>query len=132
MSEFTVSSDTGITATVVTANTLQATVISASSNTFSVSGALAGPTGATGPTGPAGTTDYTLLTNKPTIINDKNYIQPFTAVSTVSVTHNLGKYPAVTVIDSAGDECVGSVNHVSTNQLTVNFSASFSGTVYCN
>jgi hypothetical protein len=68
-----VGSDNGTQATVVTGQPLAASVIPAASNTFTVSGALAGPkgdTGATGPQGPAGaagTTDYTLLTNKPTL-----------------------------------------------------------------
>ncbi len=63
---------------------------------------------------------------------DKNFSQAFISQSTVVVAHNLGKYPAVTVIDSAGDEVEGFVDHNSTNQLTITFSASFSGTVICN
>jgi hypothetical protein len=31
----------------------------------------------------------------------------------VTVNHNLGKRPAVTIIDSAGDEVFGDVNHIS-------------------
>jgi hypothetical protein len=42
--------------------------------------------GAQGPAGPPGAS------------GDKHYTQPFTGVASVSVTHNLGKYPAVTVI----------------------------------
>jgi hypothetical protein len=48
------------------------------------------------------------------------------------VNHNLGKYPSVTVIDSAGDICEGSVDNLSKNSLTVTFSAPFSGSVICN
>ena len=36
---------------------------------------------------------------------DAHYEQTFTNQSQVSVEHNLGKRPAVTIIDSAGDEC---------------------------
>lgn len=63
--------------------------------------------------------------------DDLKYSQAFNA-STVIVTHNLNKYPSVFVLDSAGDEVVGSVTHNSANQLTIVFSASFSGIVYCN
>jgi hypothetical protein len=50
----------------------------------------------------------------------------------VTVTHNLGKHPAVQVVDSAGDQCEGDVRYVSNSQLTISFSAAFSGVVYCN
>jgi len=62
---------------------------------------------------------------------DKTYSQSFNA-SVVVVAHNLGKFPSVTVINSAGDEVEGSVVHNSQNQLTLTFSGSFVGTVYCN
>jgi hypothetical protein len=63
---------------------------------------------------------------------DKTYTQAFSVARTVSVTHDLGKYPAVTVIDSAGDEVEGDVAYAGVNSLTVRFSAPFSGTVTCN
>lgn len=63
---------------------------------------------------------------------DKTFTQSFTAASVVPVTHNLGKYPAVTVMDSAGDEVEGDVDFTSDNTLTVAFSAPFSGMVTCN
>jgi hypothetical protein len=66
------------------------------------------------------------------VANAGVYTQPFTSQSVVTVTHNLGKYPSVTVLDSAGDQCEGDVDQLSTSQLTVTFSAPFSGTVYCN
>lgn len=63
---------------------------------------------------------------------DKHFEQAFTTAISVTVAHNLGKKPAVTVIDSAGDEVVGMVNHVSDNELVATFSAPFSGVLYCN
>lgn len=72
-----------------------------------------------GPMGPSGN-------------GDKTFEQDFAGLSIVTVTHNLGKYPSVTVIDSAGDECEGAVDHQSINQLTVTFSAPFNGSVICN
>lgn len=64
--------------------------------------------------------------------SDEHFEQSFSAVSTVVVTHSLGKKPAVTIIDTSGDECEGDVIHNTNNQLTVNFSAANSGVVLCN
>ena len=63
---------------------------------------------------------------------DLTYTENFTDVSTLQVTHGLGKYPSVTIVDSAGDECCGEVEYNNNNQVTVSFSASFSGRVFCN
>jgi hypothetical protein len=79
--------------------------------------------GIQGPAGPQGI---------PGSGGDKTFTQAFASVSSVTVTHNLGKYPAVSVLDSAGDECEGDVDHLSVNQFTVTFSAPFSGSVICN
>lgn len=48
------------------------------------------------------------------------------------IAHGLGKRPAVTIIDSAGDEVEGSVRHDSLNQITVSFSAGFAGVAFLN
>ncbi len=48
------------------------------------------------------------------------------------IDHNLGKYPAVTVVDSGGNEVVGDVQYQSKNKLTISFTAPFSGTAYLN
>lgn len=81
---------------------------------------------------PGGHSRKVQLGNIALAVGDKNFIQAFTSQTTVTVTHNLGKRPAVTIIDSANDECEGDVVHTSINQLVVTFSASFSGTVICN
>lgn len=60
------------------------------------------------------------------------YEQTFTSQTTVTVTHNLGYRPAITVIDTAGDVCEGTINHIDNNNANVTFSASFSGTIICN
>lgn len=49
-----------------------------------------------------------------------------------TINHALGKYPSVTVVDSAGDEVEGNVNHVSVNQVVLTFSAAFSGRAFLN
>lgn len=78
-----------------------------------------GPQGATGPQGPPGT--------------DKHYTHDqMTASDTWTVVHNLGKFPAVSVVDSAGSEVEGLISHVSNNSLILEFSAAFSGKAYCN
>lgn len=63
---------------------------------------------------------------------DKHFETSFSNTASVTVSHNLGKRPAVTVLDSANDEVVGEIHHVSINQLTISFTAPFSGTVLCN
>ena len=60
------------------------------------------------------------------------FTQPFSAVSTVSVTHNLQKYPAVTIVNSSDDVIIGDIIYTSVNTLTVNFSVPVTGTVICN
>lgn len=49
-----------------------------------------------------------------------------------TITHNLGCYPSVTVVDSGGTVGWCQVQYVSANQLTVTVSAAFAGTAYLN
>jgi hypothetical protein len=63
---------------------------------------------------------------------DRNFTSDFGVTADLTVQHGLGKYPSVTVINSAGDEVEGEVKHVDTNSLRVTFSAPFAGTVICN
>lgn len=70
--------------------------------------------------------------NHGTITGDKTYSQPFTNSAEITVTHNLGKYPSTQIFDSAGDQVEGMISHVSVNELTVTFTASFTGTIICN
>lgn len=86
-----------------------------------------GPTGATGATGPEGPQGPS-----GSDAEDKNFVQNFTNSASVTVTHNLDKYPAVTVTDSTGEEVVGQIDHVSVNQLIATFSSSFTGMIVCN
>ena len=53
-----------------------------------------------------------------------------TSSTTWTVTHNLGFFPAVSVVDSGGNYVIGDVNYVSQNVLTVSFNASFGGKAY--
>ena len=49
-----------------------------------------------------------------------------------TIQHNLGKNPAVTVVDSGGNEWQTAVEHLSPDELVVRFSAPFSGRAYLN
>lgn len=53
-----------------------------------------------------------------------------TSSSTWTITHNLGFYPAVSVVDSGGNHVIGDVTYVSQNVVTVSFNASFGGKAY--
>lgn len=55
-----------------------------------------------------------------------------TASASWVINHGLQKYPSVVVIDSALDECEGAISYDSINQITINFSAAFSGHAYLN
>jgi hypothetical protein len=81
-----------------------------------------GPQGEQGPAGPEG----------PAGGEDLNYIHNFTFEDTVDVQHNLGKYPAVTVFDSAGEEVEGEVDHIDINRLIISFTNPFTGMVILN
>lgn len=50
--------------------------------------------------------------------------------STWVITHNMGFYPAVSVVDSGGNTVIGDVTYISENQVSVSFSASFGGKAY--
>ena len=53
-------------------------------------------------------------------------------LSVWTITHNLKKYPSVTVVDSSGSVVVGDVKYLSENELQVSFSGAFAGKAYLN
>lgn len=59
------------------------------------------------------------------------YEQTF-ASDTWTITHNLGRYPSVTVVDSAGSVVVGDVQYISKDRIILTFQGAFSGTAYLN
>lgn len=64
---------------------------------------------------------------------DKHYVHKQETASDVwEVTHNLGKEPAVTIIDSAGTEVIGEVEHVSLSKCILRFEGAFSGKAIFN
>jgi hypothetical protein len=48
------------------------------------------------------------------------------------VSHNLGKYPSVLVVDSAKSIVAGQVTYTDLNTIKITFNASFSGSAYIN
>jgi len=67
------------------------------------------------------------------ISSDMNFVFEQTNPAPIwSITHNMGKYPSVTVIDSANNIIIGEVHYDSTNSLTVSFSGGFSGKAILN
>ena len=49
-----------------------------------------------------------------------------------NIQHNLGKFPSITVIDSAGTVVTGQYTYNDINNVTLTFSAPFAGTAYLN
>jgi hypothetical protein len=61
------------------------------------------------------------------------YTQCFDADSLVwTVTHNLGKFPSVTIVDTDNNIVVGEVVYVNSNIIQVTFSSVFAGCVFLN
>ena len=54
------------------------------------------------------------------------------ASSTWNITHNLDKFPSVSVVDSGNNVVIGDIQYTNTNELTITFNASFSGKAYLN
>jgi hypothetical protein len=52
--------------------------------------------------------------------------------ATWTITHNLGKYPSVSTVDSAGTWWLGDVAYVDANSLIVRFGTPFAGAAYLN
>lgn len=85
------------------------------------------------------TTNHTLVVHDGTTLGgipisaDVHYTHDqISASATWTVTHNLGKCPSVTVVDSSGAVVIGDIVHDSINQLTITFSGAFSGKAYLN
>lgn len=76
--------------------------------------------------------EYTLI-DVNTYGGDKHYSHnQSSASSTWNVTHNLGKFPSISVIDSSKNVVVGDVQYIDANRLTITFTAAFSGKAYMN
>ena len=54
------------------------------------------------------------------------------ASNTWNITHNLDKFPSVSVVDSGNNVVIGDIQYTNTDELTITFNASFSGKAYLN
>jgi hypothetical protein len=51
---------------------------------------------------------------------------------TWNIFHNLGKFPSVSVVDSAGTIVYGDITYIDINNISLSFSAPFAGKAYLN
>lgn len=69
----------------------------------------------------------------PEISADKHFtFVQSSAAATWSITHNLGKFPSVSIVDSGNTVVYGDIVYTSENALTITFSAAFGGKAYLN
>lgn len=87
------------------------------------------------PVAGAGISDATKLVraDDPRLVADKNFTHNQVAAASVwNVTHNLAKFPSVTVIDSGGNFVVGEVQFPTIDTATLTFNTAFSGQAFFN
>jgi len=110
-------------------------------NTITVAGnlrvnaAIVDSTGKTGTTGQVLTSTVTGTSWENMV--DSSGVYPFIAstspfVITINHPGTWGDYPSVTVVDNNKIVVLGEVRYISTTQLTLTFTATFSGTAYLN
>ena len=69
----------------------------------------------------------------PELSADKHFtFTQSTATDTWNITHNLGKFPSVSVVDSGNTIVYGDIDYIDNNSLTITFSAAFGGKAYMN
>lgn len=54
------------------------------------------------------------------------------SVSTWEIEHELNRFPSVEVVDSAGSVVVGGIQYIDEDNITITFSAPFTGKAYLN
>ena len=54
------------------------------------------------------------------------------SATTWNITHNLNKFPSITVIDTGNTVVTGEYTYIDTNNVTLTFSAAFAGKAYLN
>jgi hypothetical protein len=64
---------------------------------------------------------------------DKTFTYDQGVASTIwNVTHNLNKFPSATIVDSGGSVVEGCVDYIDKNNVTLTFSAAFTGKAHFN
>ena len=67
------------------------------------------------------------------LITQNNFVFDQQVASSVwVVVHNMGKFPSVSIVDTANDQVEGEVRYNSNNQLTITFTAPVAGKAYLN
>lgn len=77
-----------------------------------------GDPGPEGPPGPAGGAGYVFTQD--------------VAATTWTITHDLGRFPSLTLVDTAGDEMETDFRYLDANNVVVTFRAATAGTAYLN
>lgn len=76
---------------------------------------------------------YYVFSNTTTTGGDKKYAhEQSSAAATWTITHNLDKKPAVSVVDSTDNVIICEVEYTSLNQVELRFSTPYSGKAYFN
>jgi len=103
---------------------------------YDTSGSSGSPASSTNVDLSGSTTGYakTLTTDGDNVYwTDATYIHTEASANTEwTVTHNLNRYPSVTVIIDVGEVVIGNIEYNSSNQLTIYLSAENSGKAYLN
>ncbi len=89
-----------------------------------------GDDGATGPTGPAGATGPVGATGPGGAAGSSYHHVQGVPSADWSITHGLGMFPNITVIDSADSIVEGDWEYVDSNSVILHFIGSFSGDAY--
>jgi hypothetical protein len=85
----------------------------------------------------AGTANVTITGTAPS--QTLNFVLPVgasyvhtqsTSASTWTISHNMGFFPSVSVVDNGGNMVIGDVLYITENQVSISFSASFGGKAY--
>jgi hypothetical protein len=77
--------------------------------------------------GGSGPVDWAAITSKPSLY----YTATFADARSIIINHNMKKYPAVRVIDTGGTEWYGGkITYTDLNNIKVEFSYLFAGTIY--
>lgn len=67
------------------------------------------------------------------VIEDRNVLYTQSVASDVwTIEHNMGKYPTVTIMDSAGNRVIGEEEHVDVNTVILTFNGAFTGKATLN
>jgi len=85
------------------------------------------------PQGAVGTVGNNVISLAPFGSGSFEYVEDFSsATDTWVINHNLGRYPSVSTVDSAGSIINGAITYNSANKITVVFTSATSGKAYLN